>query len=65
LNVNEFITMEDARQKLKAWQADYNDFRPHGSLWAVPGFKDTLFRCLMEPEVLDDAAQEVFQGVQA
>lgn len=32
LNVNEFITMEDARQKLKAWQADYNDFRPHGSL---------------------------------
>ena len=33
--------------------------------WAVPGFKDTLLRCLMEPEVFDGATQEVFQGVQA
>jgi putative transposase len=24
--------MEDAREKLKAWQIDYNDCRPHGSL---------------------------------
>lgn len=32
LNVNEFITMEDARGKLKAWQHDYNHCRPHGSL---------------------------------
>jgi len=28
--------------------------------WAVPGFKDTLLRCLMEPEVFDGATQEVF-----
>jgi hypothetical protein len=33
--------------------------------WAVAGFKDTLLRCLMKPEVLDGATQEVFQGVQA
>lgn len=32
LNVNEFITMQDAREKLKAWQHDYNHHRPHGSL---------------------------------
>jgi putative transposase len=32
LNVNEFITMHDVREKLKAWQIDYNDCRPHGSL---------------------------------
>ncbi len=32
LNVNEFITMHDAREKLRAWQDDYNHHRPHGSL---------------------------------
>jgi len=32
LNVNEFVTMHDAREKLKAWQDDYNTCRPHGSL---------------------------------
>ncbi|WP_324396165.1 integrase core domain-containing protein [Hydrogenophaga sp.] len=31
LNVNEFITMQDAREKLKAWQHD-NQHRPHSSL---------------------------------
>ena len=31
LNVNEFITMHDVREKLKAWQDDYNHCRPHGS----------------------------------
>ena len=32
LNVNEFITMQDMREKLKAWQHDYNHHRPHSSL---------------------------------
>jgi putative transposase len=32
LNVHEFITLHDAREKLKAWQEDYNHHRPHGSL---------------------------------
>ncbi|WP_441624649.1 IS3 family transposase [Cupriavidus sp. RAF12] len=32
LNVNEFITLHDAREKLQAWQDDYNLHRPHGSL---------------------------------
>jgi len=32
LNVYEFITMHDAREKLRAWQDDYNHRRPHESL---------------------------------
>lgn len=32
LNVNEFVTMHDVRQKLLARQHDYNHIRPHGSL---------------------------------
>lgn len=32
LNVNEFMTMHDAREKLRACQGDYNQHRPHGSL---------------------------------
>ncbi|GAA4340438.1 hypothetical protein GCM10023165_20380 [Variovorax defluvii] len=32
LNVNEFVTLHDACERLKAWQDDYNHHRPHGSL---------------------------------
>ena len=32
LNVHEFTTLHDAREKLKAWQDDYNHHRPHSSL---------------------------------
>ncbi|MFC3686021.1 integrase core domain-containing protein [Hydrogenophaga luteola] len=32
LNVNEFVTLHDAREKLKIWQDDYNHHRPHSSL---------------------------------
>ncbi len=32
LNVNEFVTLHDARQKLTVWQDDYHHHRPHGSL---------------------------------
>lgn len=32
LNVNEFVTMQDAREKLEAWRHDYNHHRPHSSL---------------------------------
>lgn len=32
LNANAFVTMHEAREKLKAWQDDYNTRRPHGSL---------------------------------
>jgi len=36
LNVNEFITMQDAREKLKVWRHDYSHHRSHGSLGHLP-----------------------------
>ena len=32
LNVNWFLSLEDAKAKITAWRADYNDSRPHTSL---------------------------------
>jgi len=32
LNVNEFASIEDARQRIEAWREDYNHHRPHSSL---------------------------------
>ena len=32
LNINWFLSIEDARSKLETWRKDYNEFRPHSSL---------------------------------
>ena len=32
LNVNWFLSMEDARAKIEAYRQEYNEFRPHSSL---------------------------------
>jgi putative transposase len=32
LNVNQFMSLEDARAKIEAWRVDYNRCRPHSSL---------------------------------
>ncbi len=32
LNINWFLSLEDARSKIEAWRIDYNEFRPHSSL---------------------------------
>jgi putative transposase len=32
LNVNWFLSIEDAQEKIEMWRLDYNDFRPHSSL---------------------------------
>ncbi|WP_084664339.1 integrase core domain-containing protein [Pandoraea faecigallinarum] len=32
LNVHEFVTLYDLREKMTAWQHDYNHHRPHSSL---------------------------------
>ena len=32
LNLNWFLDLEDARQKIETWRRDYNEFRPHSSL---------------------------------
>ena len=32
LNVNWFLFLEDALNKIEAWRMDYNEYRPHSSL---------------------------------
>lgn len=32
LNVNWFMSLEDAEEKIETWRQDYNHFRPHSSL---------------------------------
>ncbi|MDP7661850.1 MAG: transposase, partial [Nitrospinota bacterium] len=32
LGVNWFLSLEDARVKIRTWRKDYNEFRPHSSL---------------------------------
>ena len=32
LNVQQFLSLADARQKIEAWRCDYNHVRPHSSL---------------------------------
>ena len=32
LNVQQFVSLDDARQKIEAWRIDYNGHRPHSSL---------------------------------
>lgn len=36
LNVNWFLSLEDAKHKIEAWRRDYNEFRPHSSLGDRP-----------------------------
>lgn len=32
LNVNWFLSLEDAQEKIEHWRKEYNNFRPHSSL---------------------------------
>ena len=32
LNVNWFLSLEDAQEKIELWRQEYNRFRPHSSL---------------------------------
>ena len=32
LNVNWFLSLEDARDEIESWRQDYNEWRPHSSL---------------------------------
>jgi len=36
LNVNWFLSLEDARDKIEQWRRDYNEYRPHSSLGGMP-----------------------------
>lgn len=32
LNVNWFLSLDDAREKMESWRQEYNEFRPHSAL---------------------------------
>jgi putative transposase len=32
LNVNWFLSLEDAEEKIESWRREYNEWRPHSSL---------------------------------
>lgn len=32
LNLNWFLSLDDAREKIEAWRLDYNEYCPHQSL---------------------------------
>ena len=36
LNVNWFLSLEDAQAKIESWRRDYNENRPHTALGHVP-----------------------------
>jgi putative transposase len=36
LNVNWFLSLEDAQEKIEAWRREYNESRPHTALGHVP-----------------------------
>ena len=47
LNVNWFLSIEDAREKIEAWREEYNEFRPHSSLGGLtPGQFAEQFRSI-------------------
>jgi putative transposase len=47
LNANWFLSLADARAKIAAWRADYNEKRPHSALqWATPA--EFARRCCLQ-----------------
>jgi putative transposase len=32
LNLHQFLSLDDARDRIESWRLDYNHHRPHGSL---------------------------------
>ena len=38
LNINWFMSLEDAKDKIERWKIDYNEYRPHSGLtYLTPG----------------------------
>ena len=53
LNVNWFLSLHDAKDKIEEWRQDYNDFRPHSSLGNMtPGDFAQKARILPFPELV-------------
>jgi putative transposase len=50
LNLNWFLSVEDARRKIEAWREEYNSFRPHQSLG---GLSPDMFLAEHPPDTPD------------
>lgn len=51
LNVNWFLSLEDATEKITAFKEEYNHFRPHSALGNLTPI-EALDRCHGSPEIL-------------
>lgn len=54
LNINWFLSLEDAREKIEAWRRDYNDFRPHSALGNMTP-SEFMENHLQQPEFSNNA----------
>lgn len=50
LNINWFLSLEDAYQKINSWVNEYNNFRPHSSLNEMTPEEFIKYHCLKEKE---------------
>lgn len=58
LNAHWFLSMDDARGKIAAWRAYYNESRPHSALdWATPA--EFARNCRLEPAIAIPEEPEV------
>ena len=48
LNINWFLSLEDAYQKINSWVNKYNNFRPHSSLNEMTPEEFIKYHCLKE-----------------
>jgi len=51
LNVNWFLSMKDAQDKIEAWRVEYNSFRPHSSISNFPPDEFELYLKQNTPEI--------------
>ena len=58
LNVNEFATLDQARETLGTWKHDYNHHRPHGSLGRL-----TPSEFAMNGQITDSEAPKLWSVV--
>lgn len=60
LNVNWFLSLDDARQKIEAWRVEYNEWRPHSSLHNMTP-RDFAHRAARQE--LDNEASEAQESI--
>lgn len=58
LNAHWFLSLDDAKAKIAAWQTEYNESRPHSALdWATPA--EFARRCRLQPATAISQTPEV------